>query len=180
MQSVMENKKATRRNVSVFHQIVQWIPQGMIEQCARNEKIAARNLNYTPRTLPLMPGRDLRARRLLTLQPFYKSLASISHPGRVFIRSDFVFLFGRISCPHSVGFELFKRGAFARFADTTSSSFARTHPGVSPQTQGGERPGAGLVALGALRRPRKSWRHPRRQPAGGRIDVGSTSDLQTA
>ncbi len=88
MQSVMENKKATRRNVSVFHQIVQWIPQGMIEQCARNEKIAARNLNYTPRTLPLMPGRDLRARRLLTLQPFYKSLASISHPGRVFIRSD--------------------------------------------------------------------------------------------
>lgn len=57
----MKTTKATRRSVSVFHQLVQWIPHGLIEQTARDEKIVARNLSYTAQMLSLMLGHFLHA-----------------------------------------------------------------------------------------------------------------------
>ncbi len=52
----MNKQKATKRSVSVFHQIVQYLPRGLVEKLARKHKIDARKFSETSHVLSLMLG----------------------------------------------------------------------------------------------------------------------------
>lgn len=61
MKKKKKNSKTTRTNVTVFHQIVQFIPPRLIEEIASPAKIKGRVFTYTSHILCLMLGHFLHA-----------------------------------------------------------------------------------------------------------------------
>lgn len=57
----MNNQKTTRRSISVFHQLVQWVPEGLIEKLGRHYKIDARRFSVTSHVFSLMLGHFIHA-----------------------------------------------------------------------------------------------------------------------
>ncbi len=56
MQGDMKTTKATRRSISTFHQIVQFIPEGLIERLFGKHNIDARKFSATSHVLSLLLG----------------------------------------------------------------------------------------------------------------------------